>query len=169
MKKILALGAIVSSLALMAPSSQAAVGSNTFDVTASLTSACTVGAFSGALAFGTVTAFVAPSNPSAITSSVSCTRNLTGVTAVFDTSAGVAGSSAAAASPTGDGLLSNGLRYTITGALGTAAAGTAATNASIGTADIYTFTVNGAMVAQAGTCATASCAGTQTRTVTPNF
>lgn len=171
MKKLLALGAIFGSLASLSPTSQAAVGSNTFQVTATLSSACTVAAFSGAsLAFGTVTAFVAPPAPTAITSAISCTRTLTGVTAIFDTSAGVASSSAAGTSPTGDGLLSNNLRYTLTSTLVAGTAGTVATNASVGTADAYTFTVNAAMAAQAGSCTTGSCAGgTQTRTVTLNF
>jgi hypothetical protein len=169
MKKLLVLGTIIGSLAVMAPTSQAAVGSNTFDVTATLTSACTVGAFSGTLDFGTVTAFVAPSNPTAITSTISCTRTLTGVTAVFDdtanTDAGAAGTSI-----NGAGLLSNGLRYTITGTLGSFSSGAVATSAAIGGPDTATFTVNGAMAAQAGTCSSGTCvAATQTRTVTLNF
>ncbi|MDA8257000.1 MAG: hypothetical protein M0Z99_15465 [Betaproteobacteria bacterium] len=169
MKKLLAIGAIFGSLAILVPTSQAAVGSNTFTVDATLGSACTVGAFSGALDFGTVTAFVAPAAPAAITSTISCTRTLTGVTAVFDDGADT-DSSTASATPTGAGLLSNGLRYTISGAFSAVTNGNAATSASIGTADTYTFTVNGAMDAQAGTCSGATCAATsQTRTVTLNF
>jgi hypothetical protein len=170
MKKHL-LVVLVSAAALigLVPSASA-VGSATFNVTATLTSACTMGTFSGPLAFGTVTAFVAPANPTAVTSTISCTRTLAGVTAAFDTVAGATVGSAASTSPTGSGLLSNGLEYTITGALGALGGGTAATSSSIGTADTATFTVNGAMAAQAGTCAGATCGpATQTRTVTLNF
>ena len=159
----------VASLIGMVPNASA-VGTANFNVTATLTSACTMGAFSGPLAFGTVTAFVAPANPTAVTSTVSCTRTLAGVTAVFDTVAGSTVGSAAGTSPTGTGLLSNGLEYSISGSLPAFAAGTAATSSTIGTADTATFTVNGAMVAQAGTCAGASCGpATQVRTVTLNF
>ena len=170
MKKLLALGAIFGSLALLAPTSQAAVGSNTFNVTATLSSACTVGAFSGNLSFGTVTAFVAPANPTAITSTVTCTRTLTGITGVFDTTGAVTVGAAASATPSGTGLLNNGLEYSIDGAFGVTTAGTAATSSAIGTGDTRTFTLNGAMAAQAGTCAVGSCiATTQVRTLTLNF
>ena len=170
MKKLLALGAIFGSLALLAPTSQAAVGSNTFNVTATLSSACTVGAFSGNLSFGTVTAFVAPANPTAITSTLTCTRTLTGITGVFDTTGVVTVGSAASATPTGSGLLDNGLEYTISGAYGAETAGTAATSSTVGTGGTRTFTVNGAMAAQAGTCTSGTCAATtQVRTLTLNF
>ena len=162
--------AAVSTLAATVPVAHAAVGSNTFNVTATLTSACTVGTFSGPLSFGTVIAFVAPANPTAVTSTITCTRNLTGVTAGFDTTGVVATGAGQSATPTGAGLLDNGLFYTISGAFGAATAGTAASVSAVGTGDTRTFTVNGAMGAQAGTCIGATCIATpQVRTLTLNY
>ena len=168
-KRLLALLASIASLVGMTPTASAA-GTANFNVTATLNSACTMAAFSGPLAFGAVTAFVAPAAPTAVTSTISCTRTLAGVTAAFDTVAGSTVGLTPGSAPTGTGVLSNGLEYSITGALGALGGGTAATSSSIGTADTGTFTVNGAMVAQAGTCAGASCGpATQVRTVTLNF
>ena len=171
MKKFaLTVASAVLTLAATIPVANAAVGSNTFNVTATLTSACTVGTFSGPLAFGTVVAFVAPANPAAITSTITCTRGLVGVTAGFDTTAAVATGAGQSATPTGAGLLDNGLFYTISGAFGAATAGTAASASAAGTGDTRVFTVNGAMGAQAGTCTTGTCAATpQVRTLTLNY
>ena len=155
----------------MIPAANAAVGTNSFNVTATLSSACTVGAIAD-LAFGTVTAFVAPIGPFTTTAVVTCTRNLTGITADFDTVAGVTtGNGGLAANPIGAGLLTNGLRYALsTAGGGTASAGTAATTVSIGTGGTFTYTITGAMAAQAGTCAGASCVATpQVRTLTLNY
>jgi hypothetical protein len=66
--------------------------------------------------------------------------------------------------------LPNGLYYTISGAFSSVTAGTAPTAAgglSGSDADTYTFTVNGAMPAQAGTDTAGS--QSQTRTVTLNY
>ena len=151
----------------MTPAANAVVGSANFNVTATLTSACTVGVI-GDLAFGAVTAFVAATSPTT-TAAISCTRSLAGVTAVFDTT-GVTTSSAAATTPTGAGVLDNGLYYTLSTAKGAVTAGTAATNAAIGSADTFTYTITGAMAAQAGTCIGGSCvAAPQVRTMTLNF
>ena len=168
-KLLLAVIATVSTLAATIPVANAAVGTANFNVTATLSSACTIAAI-GDLAFGTVTAFVSPTDPTT-TAAISCTRTLTGVTAVFDTTGVVTTSSAAATNPTGAGLLSNGLFYTLsTAGGGTASAGTAATNASIGTAGTISLVITGHMNAQAGTCTTGSCAATaQVRTLTLNF
>ena len=156
----------ITSLINAIPDANAAVGSANFNVTATLTSACTIGGIVD-LAFGTVTAFVAPASPTT-TAAVSCTRGLTGVTAVFDTTNGT--SSAAGTTPTGAGVLDNGLQYTLSTAKGAVLGGTAATAASIGTADTFTYTITGAMAAQAGACATGSCVATpQVRTLTLNF
>ena len=158
----------VAMVAAMAPTANAVVGSANFNVTATLNSACTVGTI-GALAFGAVTAFVAPASPTT-TALISCTRTLAGVTAVFDTTGVITTSSAAAATPTGAGLLDNGLYYTLSTAKGAVTAGAAATNAAIGSADTFTYTITGAMAAQAGTCVGASCTATaQVRTMTLNF
>ena len=168
MKKLLMSAAMAAMFGAMIPAASAAVGTANFNVTATLNSICTVGAI-GDLAFGTFDAFTAPAAAST-TATITCTSGITpSVTAVFDTAAGTKGSSAAAAAPTGDGLLSNGLQYTLSTVKGAVTAGTAATNASIGTADTLVYTINGAIAAQPGTCAAASCAGTQTRTITLNF
>ena len=168
-KLLLAVIAAVTTLATVIPTANAAVGTANFNVTATLNSACTVAAIS-ALAFGPVTAFVAPTDPTT-TATISCTRTLTGVTAVFDTTGVVTTSSGALANPTGAGLLDNGLFYTLTTAGGgTASAGTAATNASIGTAGTISLVITGHMAAQAGTCTIGSCTATpQVRTLTLNF
>ena len=169
LKKLVASTVVaVAMVAAMVPAANAVVGSANFNVTATLTSACTVAPIAD-LAFGTVTAFVAPAN---VTTSavITCTRTLTGITAVFDTTVATT-SSLALTNPTGAGLLSNGLYYTLTTAGGgTASAGTAATTTSIGTGGTFTYTITGAMAAQAGTCVGASCTATaQVRTMTLNF
>ena len=165
MNKLLMSTAMAAMFGAMIPAANAVVGTANFNVTATLSSACTVGPIAD-LAFGTVTAFVAPVGATT-TALISCTRGLVGVTAVFDTVTGT--SSAAGATPTAGGLLSNGLFYTITTAKGATTAGVAATNAAIGGADTFTYTLTGAMSAQAGTCAVASCPATQVRTLTLNF
>lgn len=171
MKKLLALGAIASALAVMAPTAQAATASSTFAVSATLTSACKIGAFSaGGVAFGAVTAFVAPANATA-TALVSCTRGFAAPTMNFDAApvgGGSGSSSAASATPTGAGVLPNGLYYTLGAALGATTAGVAPTTAGLNAqdADDRTVTVTGAMVAQAGSTAGAV---THTRTLTINF
>lgn len=164
--------AAVLTLAATIPVANAAVATGGFNVNASLTAICTVGSFSGDLNFGLVTAFAAPTNPTAITSTVTCTRGLTGLSAAFDTVAGVTLGSPTSTAPTGSGLLSNGLYYTISGILAAASPGAPATTTSGGGADLRTFTVNGAMVAQPGTCATsatACVATTQVRTLTITY
>lgn len=166
MKKLLMSAAIAAMFGAMIPAAQAAVGSAGFNVTATLTPACTVGAI-GNLAFGAVTAFVAPVAPTT-TAFISCTRTLGGVTAVFDTVTGT--STALSATPSAGGLLSNGLFYTITTAKGAVTSGAAATNALIGGADTFTYTLTGGMLAQPGTCAgPGACAGTDARTLTLSF
>lgn len=165
MKKLLMCGAMAALFGAMIPAATAAVGSANFNVTATLSSACTVGTI-GDLAFGTVTAFVAPTSPTT-TALISCTRTLAGVTAAFDT---VTGTSTSGTTPSAGGLLDNGLFYTITTTKGATTAGALATNASIGAADTFTYTLTGAMAAQAGTCTTGTCAATtQVRTLTLNF
>ncbi len=73
----------------MVPAAQAATsGPHNFNVTVTLTSACTLPVAITPLAFGTYTAFqggVLNATPTAAT--FSCTRGLTGITANFDTAA----------------------------------------------------------------------------------
>ena len=165
MKKLLISASMAAMFGAVIPAANAAAGTANFNVTATLSSACTVGTILD-LAFPPVTAFVAPVNPTT-TALISCTRNLVGVTAVFDTVTGT--SSVAGATPTAGGLLINGLFYTITTVKGAVTPGGVATNAAIGGADSFTYTLTGAMSAQAGTCAVASCPATQVRTLTLNF
>lgn len=168
LKKLVASTVVaVAMVAAMVPAANAVVGSASFNVTATLDSACTVGTI-GALTFGTVTAFVAPPSPTT-TALISCTRTLAGVTAVFDTTASTT-TSAAATTPSGTGLLDNGLYYTLSTAKGAVTAGGVATTTAIGGADTFTYTITGAMAAQAGTCVGATCvATTQVRTLTLNY
>ena len=167
-KLLLAVIAATSTLAVTIPMANAAVGTGNFNVTATLSSACTIAAIPD-LAFGTVTAFVAPTSPTT-TATITCTRGLTGVTGVFDSSA-VTSSSGAGTTPTGAGLLDNGLYYTLTTAgTGIVSAGTAATLGSIGAGGTTTLVITGAMAAQAGTCTGANCIATpQVRTLTLNY
>jgi spore coat protein U-like protein len=168
MKKLLALGAIGSALAVMAPTAQAAAGTANFNVTATLQSACTVGAIAD-LAFGTYIAFEGDKTAST-TALITCTRNLPGVTAEYDAAGGGAGF---ATLPTSNGLLDNGLRYTLTTTKGAVTnPGGGASLTSIGGGDIFTYTINGTILSQAGTCGLLSgvCpATTQVRTMTLNF
>ena len=164
--------AAVTVFAATIPVAHAASATGGFNVNASLTAICTVGGFSADLNFGLVTAFAAPLNPTAITSTITCTRGLSGLSAAFDTVAGVTAGSVASTTPTGSGVLSNGLYYTITGTLAAASPGAAASTTSGGGADLRTFTVNGAMIAQPGTCATSATAcpaTTQARTLTITY
>ena len=166
MNKLLMSAAMAAMFGAMIPAANAAVGTANFNVTATLSSACTVGTFTTDLAFGTVTAFVAPVSPTT-SALISCTRGLLGVAAIFDTATGT--TSAVGATPTAGGLLPNGLYYTITTAKSAVTPGTLATNALIGSADFFTYTLTGAMSAQAGTCTSGSCSATQVRTLTLNF
>ena len=162
--------AAASTLAATIPVANAAVGSGTFNVNATLTSACTVGTFSGALDFGTVVAFATVATPTPVTTTITCTRGLTPVTAGFDTTVGATTGAGQSATPAGAGLLSNGLYYTIGGSFGSPSGGTAASVTAIGTGDTKVFTITGAMAPQAGACASGTCAATtQVRTLTLNY
>ncbi len=170
MKKLLL--AITAALAFMFATApvQAAVVSGNFNVTVTLTSVCTMAAI-GDLAFGTYAAFQGTAQTATnTTATLTCTRGVTGVTAAFDTTAGIGATGAAAATDAvGAGVIS-GLQYDITATANAPTAGTAATASSIGTADTRTYTISGTMAAlQAGTCATASCPSTQLRTLTVTY
>lgn len=156
MKKLtLTFIAAVSTLAATVPVANAATANATFAVSATLTSYCTISSFSaGGVAFGAVQAFTAPSNATA-TSTVKCTRGLAAPTMAFDaapTGGGTGSSSATSATPTGAGVLPNGLYYTLGAALGTVTSGVAPTTAGLNAqdSDDRVLTVTGAMGAQAG-------------------
>jgi spore coat protein U-like protein len=169
MNKVLStLLASAFSLAAAIPAAHAATVAGNFNVTVSLTSVCTIGAI-GDLAFGTYTAFQgAAQTATATNATLSCTRGLTGVTANFDTTAGIGSTGAApAATATGAGVIA-GLQYTITATPGTTTAGTAASATVIGTADTRTYAIAGSMPAnQAGTSVTGQ--QTQVRTLTVTY
>lgn len=162
------LGALLTAFALSVatiPAANAATVAQPFNVTVTLTSVCTMGTI-GDLAFGTYTAFQTTAQAATpTTATLSCTRGLTGVTANFDTNAGVGSTGAAAASTAeGAGVIA-GLQYNITATPGTTTAGTAASSSSTGSADTRPYTIAGSMPAnQAGTSSTG--VQTQVRTLT---
>lgn len=167
-KLLIALLASAFSLVAVIPVANAATTAGNFNVTVTLTSVCTMGTI-GDLAFGTYAAFQGTAQTATSTNaSLTCTRGLSGVTANFDTTAGIGSTgAAAAATATGAGVIA-GLQYTITATPGPTTAGTAATAAGIGTADTRTYAIAGSMPAnQAGTSATGQ--QTQQRTLTVTY
>lgn len=156
-----ALRPIVAAIALVsaATAADAATVNNNFTVSVTLASRC-VATNSGAatLDFGTYTAFQGsaqtPAAPVSLT--FDCTRGLAPVSVAFDVVNGTAA---------GVGVLA-GLQYSLSASSATIVAGTAASTATIGTADAVSYSVNGSMPAnQAGTCGTATCAASHTRTL----
>lgn len=157
----------------------AATVGQAFNVTAAFTPTCvTNNASPAALSFGTYTAFGSATVPTPSTQiSFKCSRTLTPGNISFDTVSTDSTSSSAALTATGGGVVS-GLRYTLSaGAAVKTATGTAATASAEGTADVYTYTINGAMAANQPGCDLASlgtntagdvngCAASQTRTLT---
>lgn len=168
MKKLLMSASMAALFGAMVPPAQAATVSGNFNVTVTLTSVCTMATI-GDLAFGTYVAFqAAAKTATATTATLTCTRGLTGVTANFDTTAGIGATGAtAAANAVGAGVIS-GLQYDITATAGTVVAGTAASSTSIGTADSRPYSITGNMQAlQAGTTSTG--VQTQLRTLTVTY
>ena len=142
--------AAATTFAATIPVAHAQSTASTFAVTATLTSRCIIGTFSGTgVAFGAVTAFVAPTNATT-TATIRCTRGIANPTMIFDTTNGT--TTAVGTAPTGAGVLPNGLRYTLSAALGTPTPGIAPTAASLNAQDSTdtVVTVTGAMEAQAG-------------------
>ena len=186
MKKLFtAVGVGIAASLLAIPASYALTNSATFTVTASVIAQCTINntvavvpgqttTALGALAFGSYTAFQAAalSAPTPLVAYLNCTRGLTGVTAAFDTGSGSA-SAGAFTGATAEGILDNGLKYTLTATGASTGAGTAPTTVAnnIGTAASYTYTIGGTILAgQAGTCATGTCASTaDARTLTITY
>jgi spore coat protein U-like protein len=137
----------------------AAVVNNSFTVSVNLSSRCiATNSGVGTLDFGTYTAFqgsaAAPAAP--VTLTFDCTRGLAPVSVAFDTTNG---------SAAGVGVLA-GLQYSLSTSAATTVAGIAASTSTIGSADAVSYSVNGTMPAlQAGTCGTATCAASHTRTL----
>lgn len=132
--------------------------SATFNTSVTLTSVCRVkaGSDNQTLSFGTYTAFQSGTLNATpgINIDFECTRGFAAApTVAFDTGTDMT-SSAAAATATGEGVVS-GLRYTLAVTAGALSAGSAATTSGIGTADTYRYTVSGAIPGgQAGTHST---------------
>ena len=146
-------------VASLTPVAQAATVNNSFTVSVTLASRCVAtNSGAGTLDFGTYTAFQgsAQSPAAPVTLTFDCTRGLAPVSVAFDV---VNGSAA------GVGVLA-GLQYSLTTSAAVTVAGIAASTATIGTADAVSYSVGGTMPAnQAGTCGTATCAASHTRTL----
>ncbi len=130
------------------------------------------------LSFGTYTAFGAATTPTPSTTIVfKCSRTLTPGNINLDTVSTDSTSSSGALSATAGGVVA-GLHYTLAIAAPVkTTTGTAATASAEGTADIYTYTVNGTMAASQAGCNLTTigantagdvngCAASQTRTLT---
>ena len=153
----------------MAPVAQAASsGPHNFDVTVTLTAACTLPAAITPLAFGTYTAFQgAALVATPTTATFSCTRGLTGITANFDSAAPDSTADPAATNAVGAGVI-QGLQYDILATPQAVVAGTAATASTIGTADTVPFQITGNMPANQAGDPTQN-VSPQTRQLTINF
>ncbi len=171
MKKLL-LVAATSIMALIVPSANAQGVAN-FTVSADLTSACRIktGSDNQTINVGAYTAFSATAPTASVNIDFECTRTLASITGDFDDDAGTQTSNTGGAQPSGAGVLSNGLNYTLATVASTPVAGTAADATTIGTAMERRFAVTATIpLGQAGTCTTGTCAaGTQARTLTLNF
>ena len=172
MKKLLMCGAVAAMFGAMISSAQAAVVAPVaFDVTVTLTPICTATSFApAALAFGAYTAFGAAVVATPISSTLTCTRGLTGMTAAFDTVGGDRTTASASTNATAEGVVA-GLRYTMAATRSTTTTGTPASTAIIGSADVFAYQITGNMeLGQAGTCAgPAACSGTQSRQLTITY
>lgn len=164
MKKLLvsALAAVGLMAGSMGALQAATAVSPAFNVTVTLTSACTI-TTPATVAF-TYTALGAAANAAGGGFSVTCTNTLP--KAVTFTGA-LGGGTQGATTATGTFTATN-LNYIlgISGAAGAAVAGAgSSTVAAAGTGAVENYFVNGTMAAgQAGTCATATCLGTVTGT-----
>ena len=174
MNKLLMSTAMAAMFGAMIPAAHAlTVSPPAFNVTVTLTPVCTAASFAPvALAFGAYTAFGAAVNATPISSVITCTRGLTGVSAAFDIGADRT-SSAIQTSPTAEGVVA-GLNYTMTATRSATTTGnpaTAGAPGSIGTPDAWTYTITGNMQAnQPGTCtAGPTCVDSQLRTLTVTY
>jgi hypothetical protein len=173
MKKLLLVTAAAASImTLLAPSANAQAVAN-FTVSADLTSACRIktGSDNQTINVGAYTAFSATAPTAAVNIVFECTRTLASITGNFDDDAGTQTSSTGGANPSGAGVLSNGLNYTLATVASTIGTATAADATTIGTPMERQFAVTATIpLGQAGTCTTGTCAaGTQARTLTLNF
>jgi len=159
MKNSFRLLAAALAVAMTMPVMAAQTVNNNFTVSVQLASLC-MAKNSGAttLNFGTYTAFqgTAQTPAAPVTLTFDCTRGLAPVSVAVDTTNGTAA---------GVGVLA-GLQYALTASSATTVAGIAASTSTIGTADAVSYSVSGTMPAdQAGTCGTATCSASHTRTL----
>lgn len=159
MKKLLLTSLAAAALSLASLSASAASADSTFNVAVSLTAVCVQTNASGqTLDFGTYTAFTtsAVTPASAIGVTFKCTRNTAPVSIALDggTNYGViAGLNYLLSTPAGV--------KTTTGSAATAVA------SGIGSADVFTYTINGSM--PAGQAGDSSLASSATRTLTVTY
>ena len=156
MKKLLLSSLAIAALSLTSLSASAAAAASDFNVSVTLTAVCAqTNTGTQTLDFGTYTAFSASAVTPASTIGVTfkCTRNTAPISIALDgaTNYGViAGLNYLLSTPAGV--------KTTTGSAATAAA------AGIGSADVYTYTINGSM--PAGQAGDSTLATSATRTLT---
>jgi spore coat protein U-like protein len=171
MKKLVLLTGLLAAISGTSVFAQATPVTSSFDVTVNLQSRCRIATGAGTVIdFGQYTAFGAATNAApSINITLQCTRGFGTPSLSFDTATD-ASSSAPSIAPTGVGVIA-GLQYSLAVTGGTAATpGDAASTTALGTADRRIFAVTGTMPAgQPGACATASCIGTQNRTLTISY
>jgi len=150
MKKLATAVIVVSALFSSIPTAQAVniTPSPTFNVTATLTAACTAGLIPD-LAFGNYVAFGGALTKTSIFT-VSCTKGLAAPTYAYDVNNGVVA----------------GLNYTLTAPTQTVVLGTAATPGVGGTPDVYTVTIQGDIAGGQAGDSTAPTLDIRTLTVT---
>jgi len=159
MKKLLLSSLAVAALSLASLSASAADAASSFDVSVSLTAVCVqTNTGSQTLNFGTYTAFTtsAVTPASTIPLTFKCTRNTAPTAIALD-------------GATNYGVIA-GLNYLLSTPAGvktTTGTAAAASNGSTGSADIFTYTINGSMPSgQAGDSASLVTSATRTLTVT---
>jgi hypothetical protein len=169
--------ALAGTLSSIVPVQAATVGQN-FNVSTAFTPTCvTNNASPAALSFGAYTAFGTESPTPTTTISFKCSRALTPGNINFDTVSTDSTSSSGALTATAGGVVA-GLQYTLAvAAAAKTTTGSAATASAVGSADVYTYTITGAMASGQAGCNLASigantagdvngCSATQTRTLT---
>ena len=173
MKKIALIAAVLAAVSSF-HTAQAATATGDFNVSVNLLSQCRLQTTTPpTIAFGDYTAFTTTAGSGSASLVFECTRGFTArPTVAFDVTNGTT-TATSNGTATGEGVLS-GLRYTLSvdavdaSAGNAATAGAGGTGGSIGTADTYSYTINGAIPAgQAGTCAAGSsnCASSHVRTL----
>jgi hypothetical protein len=158
------LNLIAAALLLASSGAFAGTASDSFDVTVTFTSSCSVKSAAADLAFS-YTAFQATDAVKTASTVFECSRGLT-PTFAFDTGTDKTASAADAATISGAGVV-KGLNYTLDGTASKTQTGTAADTSSIGTADEYTVSITGTIVQ--GQAGDPTGGATQTRVLTITY